>query len=415
MPCRRYVSMAVALALCAPMLAAAQTPLFSPLPLSNMQRQLDPTLDSILDEPASRLVARVTGTASLIQEDADTLRINLAPGIDLTASRDEAHQIGDDIVTWQGHWNDAGSLASSARSISGDTALDTAANQVVLVRHGSMLTGSLHVNGELYALRPLMSGGHAIYHVDTSAMPPDHPTDFVAQAPERSDGDAGTPTPMDRSTTHAMIVFSDDAMRTIADPVGFAHLAITETNQGYANSGIRHRLTMIDTVYASEYRDTRDARKDLGALTETRDGVLDWVHQRRDEKGADLVTLIVGQGTNACGVGWLNAGAGNAFTVVDKGCALGYYTYGHELGHVYGATHNPEAGGSGPYSYGYGYYNQAAKARTVMSYECPNGCKRYNVWSSPNNTINGVRAGNAQKNDNTRVLNERAATVAAFR
>jgi hypothetical protein len=89
MPCRRYVSMAVALVLCAPMLAAAQMPLFSPLPLSNMQRQLDPTLDSILDEPASMLVARVAASTSLIQEGADTLRINLAPGIDLTASLNE--------------------------------------------------------------------------------------------------------------------------------------------------------------------------------------------------------------------------------------------------------------------------------------------------------------------------------------
>ncbi len=211
-----------------------------------------------------------------------------------------------------------------------------------------------------------------------------------------------------------MIVLSDNARRALGDPVGFAHLAVAETNQGYANSGVGHRIEMIDTVYASEYRDTGGLGRDLAALTQTNDGQIDWIHQRRNEKSADMVTLIVAGG-DACGVGYFNASAASAFTVATKDCATGYYSYGHELGHNYGATHDPAAGVNTTYAYGHGYFHQGARARTIMSYDCPGGCTRYNVWSSPSNRINGVPAGNAQQSNNARVLNERSAAIAAFR
>ena len=33
---------------------------------------------------------------------------------------------------------------------------------------------------------------------------------------------------------------------------------------------------------------------------------------------------------------------GRTVTITRKDCALGYYTFGHELGHNFGCTHNPE-------------------------------------------------------------------------
>lgn len=211
-----------------------------------------------------------------------------------------------------------------------------------------------------------------------------------------------------------MIVFSDNAIKSLADPVGLAHLAVAETNDGYARSGVAHRVQMIDTVYASEYRDSGDLTTDLGRLTSTNDRFIDRVHARRDESRADLVTLITAGG-DACGVGYLHSSAGSAFTVATKDCATGYYSYGHELGHNYGAAHNYAAGRNPNYAYGHGFQNLGARLRTIMSYDCNGGCRRVNIWSGSGNRWNGQLIGNAHQSDNALVLNQRAAAVANFR
>jgi hypothetical protein len=50
-----------------------------------------------------------------------------------------------------------------------------------------------------------------------------------------------------------------------------------------------------------------------------------------------------------------------------------------------------------------------------MAYNCSNGCPRLNYWSNPNKTRDGVAMGTTTKSNNARVLNERAAVLAAFR
>jgi hypothetical protein len=74
----------------------------------------------------------------------------------------------------------------------------------------------------------------------------------------------------------------------------------------------------------------------------------------------------------ACGVAWLMSGndpdfAPHAFSVVDRACATGYYSFGHELGHNMGLNHarvDPTGPGAFDYSYGYKWTGY----RTVMAY-----------------------------------------------
>jgi hypothetical protein len=50
-----------------------------------------------------------------------------------------------------------------------------------------------------------------------------------------------------------------------------------------------------------------------------------------------------------------------------------------------------------------------------MAYDCTGGCPRLQYWSNPGVTYGGSPMGTASSNDNHRVLNGTAATVAGFR
>ena len=47
---------------------------------------------------------------------------------------------------------------------------------------------------------------------------------------------------------------------------------------------------------------------------------------------------------SACGIAFLDSfKKGNTFGVVDKSCALGQLSFGHEIAHLYGCYHNRES------------------------------------------------------------------------
>ena len=53
-----------------------------------------------------------------------------------------------------------------------------------------------------------------------------------------------------------------------------------------------------------------------------------------------------------------------------KGCALGYYSFGHELGHMFGCAHNHEVSSRGFMPHGFGkLINQPNPSgyRTIMA------------------------------------------------
>lgn len=385
--------------------------LFKPMPLAAFASANDQTLLAIHDVPAFQMINRVTADAGALQESTREIILSLAHGVRSAVEKTHAETLTDGSIVWRGRWNDT-AFHTLAPDVSQEW--NDAANDVTLVNRQGRITGSIRANGQLYAVRPLASGGHAIIAVSEADMPAELPPVEIDRGASPLSSQAIQPSTTADINARVMIVFSDNANRALADPVGLAQLAVAETNDGYARSGIAHRVQMVDYVYASEYRDSGDLGDDLGRLSNGSDGYIDWIHARRNEQRADLVTLITAGG-NACGVGYINANPERAFTVVTKDCATGYYSYGHELGHNYGANHDPATGRNGNYPYGHGFQHLPARLRTVMAYDCSGGCKRVNIWSGPNNRWNGNVMGNAHESDNTRVLNQRAATVAGFR
>ena len=89
-----------------------------------------------------------------------------------------------------------------------------------------------------------------------------------------------------------------------------------------------------------------------------------------------------------------------------KACALGYYSFGHEVGHGFGLAHDRRVSSQSSTDYAFGYVFQPRRYRTIMAYSTA-GEKRMNYYSSSDSEVsyNGFHMGN-KDNDNDRTLTE---------
>ena len=202
--------------------------------------------------------------------------------------------------------------------------------------------------------------------------------------------------------------------------------AVADINAAYAASGIDITMNLVGT-HETVYTGTGSSQA-LSDLAGTSDGYMDEIHAIRDSLGADIVSMVYdGQG---CGIGYLNSNASTAFNVTDEPCLVGNRTMAHEIGHNQGAHHDRQTvGGGTPGAYNYGYRRcndgsvddfGSPYFRTVLAYPCTSA-PRVGRFSNPNVNYSGVPQGVDPDVDpdrgawNARRLNDRAATVAAFR
>jgi hypothetical protein len=245
---------------------------------------------------------------------------------------------------------------------------------VVLTVYDGVLTGS--VTGPEGAYRITVERGvTVVQELDDSRFPEDH---CFEEVPPGTLDSSAEPVPQgdDGSLVDVLVVYTPAARAAAGSTpamLSLVNTAIAETNVGYANSNVVQRLRLVAAAEIS-YAET-DISTDLGRVTGTTDGYMDNVHALRDSSKADEVVLIgegYATGQGACGVAWLMAGnnpgfAPNAFAVVDRTCATGYYSFGHELGHNMGLNHaRQDPVGTGAYAYSYGY--KWTGYRTVMAY-----------------------------------------------
>ncbi|WP_444995905.1 M12 family metallo-peptidase [Aliikangiella sp. IMCC44359] len=296
-------------------------------------------------------------------------------------------------------------------------------DNVILVVRGNKVTGTIRANGRLFKIQPLASGQHLVMEINENNIKPDHPAgsieeletemsnELIEQASQNYLSQSNIADPVIR----VLVVYSNGVRSEVNDIPGLIDLAIAETNQGYANSGVNASVQLAH-LQAVNYNEV-SISTDLNRLKSTSDGYMDNVHNLRNQYSADVVMLIVPDNGSACGkAAAIGARASSAFAVTAQDCATGYYSFGHEIGHLQSARHNPERDGSNsPYRFGHGYQDPQRQWRTVMAYNCSGGCRRINWWSNPNKTRNGRAMGTSSRSDNVRVLNLTAATVAGFR
>jgi hypothetical protein len=314
-------------------------------------------------------------------------------------------------------------------------------SEAVLTVVDGMMAGSISLvdNGARtaasYQLLSNRDGSQALRQLNPSGFPADHPVGSESlHAPahtkslalDAAGGDftlkAGTAAADTGATVDVMVVYSKQTAAAAGTAIGAQiQQAIDTANAAYANSGIATRLNLVH-VEAVNYDESGDFNTDLNRLTSGTDGYMDNVATLRNTYAADLVSLFIENG-QYCGLAWVGPSAGYGFSVINRGCASGNLSFAHELGHNFGALHDPYVDPStSPYAYGHGYAVAASKWRTVMAYNnvcsaAGTSCTRIPYFSNPN-LVYGSPAqalGTPSSSDNARVHNQNASTVANFR
>ncbi|GAA4860228.1 zinc-dependent metalloprotease [Luteimonas vadosa] len=372
---------------------------------------------ALVEDRASAGIDLVQADASQVTETRESLQLAVG-GEEIVASKQYTIRNPDGTMVWYGLLSPQANVYPRLRNWGTAEIADDPMNSVMIVRNGNKLTGTIRKEGQLYALRPLRSGKHALVRIDESRMPADHPNSYsllptIPMAPAVMA--SGAPTIQAISTIRVMVVMTQSAINAVGDASGLINLAVAETNQGYANSGVDISLQLAG-AYSTSYKESGSFSTDLSRFRGTSDGHMDSFHSTRDSISADVGVLIINN-SSSCGLAsGIGSTASTAFAAVHHGCATGYYSFGHEIGHLQSARHDPAADPSTtPYAYGHGYRYDSGGWRTIMAYACPSGCTRINYWSNPAKTYGGAAMGTTSTHHNQRVLNNTKATIAAFR
>jgi hypothetical protein len=330
------------------------------------------------------------------------LNLGLAPG--MTAELDRLVDHGNGSVSWVGR-------------IAGDPD-----SSVTFAASEESVAGTIRTVDRLIKLLPAGNGLHVL-----SEVPPEDPYPEMDPIPV-ADGDLTALPPEgdalaaadDGSSVDVLVVYTPASMaRYGTDGIrSLINLAIAETNQAYLNSGVATRLRLAGTALVN-YTESGSMQTDLSRVTSPTDGYMDEVHALREQFAADTVTLIE-ESSDYCGIAWLMTSLSaaferNAFSVVYSSCATGYYSFGHELGHNMGSSHDHANATSALYEYSYGWQDPDTPFRTIMAYNCTTGCSRVQYFSNPDVSYAGAPTGLADYADNARSLNEAAYTVANWR
>lgn len=386
---------------------AQSSTLLTPLP-QNQLRDASPAQAGYLRVLQDK---KTTGSLRLVQVDigaldAKTVGIPLADGrvLQVDGVRKTTRSASD--FSWFGTLPNGGSAT-------------------LVVQNGD-ITGSVRDGTDLYQIMPVSGGVHALIAVDQSKVPPEHPPGALPEAPRGASpdrrGDASNSAiqgdaAADSVRVDVLVPYTNAVAAAVSNINALIQLAVDESNQAYAqsNAGVVLRLVGTMQVNYTEYAGNTDPFTNALNDVTNGTGVMAAVHSQRDALGADEVALLISD-QSFCGLGWLNSTENLAYVAVAYNCATGYYSFSHEIGHNFGARHDPQVDPTTtPYAYAHGFHNGNAW-RTIMAYgDYCNNCPRIQYFSNPSVLYQGTATGTSATSDNARVHRERVATIASFR
>ena len=106
-------------------------------------------------------VARAGNAPEQLLRQGSTLRVGVAPGVQVVAVGERVQRRAADDISWAGRVRGAEGWV-----------------QMVLSEEG--MTGTVTIGTEAYSIEPLGNGLHAVSKLDQSKLPPEHPADHPA-------------------------------------------------------------------------------------------------------------------------------------------------------------------------------------------------------------------------------------------
>ena len=276
------------------------------------------------------------------------------------------------------------------------------------------IIGSLHTqDGRSFALEKC-GGSYIFEEFDVASFPTEGgETDGGDLVEEGGSGTNTTASTRQGQRTYSvMFYYTPEFAAATPNIEDFLDQVIAETNQGYANS----QIPITVTKFCSELSTVSDTNTaDLLGDFKTSKGSYDALRNTADV--AALLALNFGY----CGMASFNTYSnGRTVSVTKKSCALGYYSFGHEIGHNLGATHNVESASNYAYSYGHAHLIEQGSAsrgyRTILGYNAPNHGTRVNYYSNPAVTFptTGTPTGVAGVSDNAAIFMRNIDTLSAL-
>ena len=291
---------------------------------------------------------------------------------------------------------------------------------VVLTVHNGDIYGHMALdNGDSYTIEYCGDGIHVMKQLDVENLGEN--IGDVDEEGEMSSGflrainpaEEGAGDRCDMVEYSIKVYYTPQFAAVTADIEGYVEQVIQETNQGYYDSRVPLTAKVL-CIEEATIDDMPSSSQQLSAFKNMKGSIAEL------RGTADVAVLLV-KSFDACGRGYVNSiGSGYTLSVATKNCALGYYSFGHEVGHNIGLMHNKEVSPNIYYDDGHGYLiskgSHYTGYRTILAYTASGHRTRVNYYSNPDVIYprTGTPTGKVGVANNAKILTNNRFALAAL-